>query len=277
MADKKDENISSAIAIIAGQGLLPKLIYDECIKKRIKVIIIGLKGEFNEQIFEKVEYTVLEAYNISKIFSHLRINNVTKIVIAGRVSRSNIHKLIYDQLGFKILTKIIRNGLNDNNIHSIIIKFIEENGFQIISPDKIVNKMIAPKGNITNVKIDKDQIIDIKKGVKILKKIVVSDIGQGLIIHKGLVIGVEAVEGTNELIKRCANYLDNISSGILIKLCKTHQDIKLDLPCIGPDTIKNIAKFAYSGIVLEAQRSIIISNKKSIDLANKNKIFIYGV
>ena len=273
----KNQHILSTVAIIAGQGLLPKLIYDECIKKGIKIIIIGLKGDFDEQVFQGIHYTIFKPYNISKIFRYLRDKNISRLIIAGKVNRKNIYKLVCDQLGLEIFTKIMKNGFNDNNIHSIIIKFIEDNGFKILSPDKIADTSITPRGNITNVKISHDKITDIKKGVKILKRIIINDIGQGLVINKGLIIGVEAIEGTNELLKRCTNYLDVSNNGILIKLCKPHQDIKLDLPCIGPDTIKNIARFSYSGIVLESQRSIIIDNKESIDLANKNKIFIYGV
>jgi len=85
------------------------------------------------------------------------------------------------------------------------------------------------------------------------------------------------VEGTNELISRCAKYRNRNSGGVLIKMCKPHQDKRVDLPCIGPDTIKNIAKYTYKGIVVEAKKSIILASKDTIELANENKIFIYGV
>lgn len=103
------------------------------------------------------------------------------------------------------------------------------------------------------------------------------DIGQALIINNGLVLGVEAAEGTNNLIKRCAELREEQEGGVLIKLCKPHQDKRLDLPCIGPDTIKNIAKYGYKGIVVEAKKSIMLSSAKTIKLADDNKIFIYGV
>ena len=265
------------IAIIAGQGLLPKVIYDECLKKGIKSYVIGLQGEINEQIFQGIEYDLFKPYNISQIFKHLKANNLTKVVIAGKVNRSNLSKLIFDKTGFKIFTEIIKSGLNDSNIYSKIIKYIEENGFQIVSPNEIAENILSQKGNITNTLIDKEENLDIEKGVNILRGIIAHDIGQALIINKGLVVGVEAVEGTNELIKRCAKYLGSDNDGVLVKLCKPHQDQRLDLPCIGPDTIKNIAKFSYKGIVLEAKKSIIIASKETIKLANENKIFIYGV
>ena len=265
------------VGIIAGQGLLPKIVYDECLKKGIRSKLIGLKGEINENFFQEIKYDLFKPYEISRIFNYLEENNLTKIVIAGRVNRSNLSKLIFDKFGVKIFAEIVKTGFNDNNIYSAIIKVIEKKGFKIISPNEIIEDILVQKGNITNTSISKELDSDIRKGVNILKGIMNYDIGQALIIDHGLVLGVEAAEGTNELINRCSKYKNKDNSGVLIKLCKPHQDKRVDLPCIGPDTIKNIAKNAYKGIVVEAKKSIIIASKDTIKLANENKIFIYGV
>ena len=265
------------VGIIAGQGLLPKIVHDECLKKGIRSKLIGLKGEINEIFFQDIKYDLFKPYDISHIFNYLKKNNLTKIVIAGKVNRGNLSKLIFDKIGVKIFAEIVKIGFNDNNIYSAIIKVIEENGFEIISPNEIIEDILAQKGNITNTLIDEEVDADIKKGVAILKGIIGYDIGQALIIDNSLVLGVEAAEGTNELISRCTKYKNKNNSGVLIKLCKPHQDKRVDLPCIGPDTIKNIAKNAYKGIVVEAKKSIILASKDTIRLANENKIFIYGV
>ncbi len=270
-------NKINSIGIIAGQGLLPKIIYDECLNKGIKVKIIGLKGEINEKIFKGINYDLFHPCSISNIFNYLQSNNLKNIVIAGKVKRIHLSKLIFDKIGFKIFTQIIKSGFNDNGIYSIIIKFFENHGFKIISPNTIAKDILVKSGVMTNCEIPKKQKEDIEKGVDILKGIIKYDIGQAMIINNGLVLGVEAVEGTNELIKRCFKYKDQEIGGILIKLCKPNQDKRLDLPCIGPDTIKNIAKYSYKGIVVEAKKSIIIASETTIKLANENKIFIYGV
>lgn len=272
----KNEYIEG-IGIIAGQGLLPKIVHDECIKKGIRSKLIGLEGEINEKIFQNTNYDLFKPHYISQIFKYLKQNNLTRIIIAGRVSRGNLSKLIFDRVGIKVFTEIVKSGFNDSNIYSTIIKFIERNGFKIISPNEIIEDILAQKGNMTNISINRQIKADIKKGVTILKGIISYDIGQALIINNGLVLGVEAAEGTNKLINRCAKYRNINSSGVLIKLCKPHQDKRVDLPCIGPDTVKNIAKHAYKGIVVEAKKSIILASKDTIKLAVENKIFIYGV
>ena len=265
------------VGIIAGQGLLPKMVYGECLKKGVRSKLIGLKGEINENLFQDIEYDLFKPYEIGRIFNYLEENNLTKIIIAGRVNRSNLSKLIFDKIGVKIFAEIVKTGFNDNSIYSAIIKVIEGGGFKIISPNEIIEDILVQKGNVTDILIDGELDADTRKGVDIIKGIIGYDIGQALIIDNGLVLGVEAAEGTNELIDRCAIYKNRNSSGVLIKLCKPHQDKRVDLPCIGPDTIKNIAKNAYKGIVVEAKKSIILASKDTIRLANENKIFIYGV
>jgi DUF1009 family protein len=265
------------IAIIAGQGFLPKIVYKECVKKKINCKVIGLKGEINEKLFDKSQYELFPVHNVSAIFDYLKKSDISNIVIAGRVSRKHLPKLILDKKGMMIFKEILKNGFNDSNIYFNIIKLIESEGLKIISPDCIVKDVLAPKGMINNVKITEQNGLDIDSGVEILKSIIKCDIGQALIINNGLVLGVEAVEGTNNLIKRCAKLRGLEVGGILVKLCKPHQDTRVDLPCIGLDTIKSIAKFGYEGIVLEAQKSIIIAKEEAIKFANENGIFIYGV
>ena len=268
---------NKAIAIIAGQGLLPRIVYDACVEQNIGCCVIGLSGEIDEKLFAEVDYSLFMPHNLSLIFNHLRKNDISNIVIAGKVSRKHLSKLVLDKIGLLALKEIIKNGFNDTNIYSVVIKIIEQNGFKIIPPESIAQNLIAQKGAMNDIAITEQAQYDVEKGTKILKSIIECDIGQGLIINAGLVLGVEAVEGTNELIRRCAGLRNEAMGGVLIKLCKPHQDKRLDLPCIGPDTIKNVAKYGYEGIVVEAKKSIILASAQTIKLANDNKIFIYGV
>ena len=267
----------SDIAILAGRGLLPKIVYQECINKNIKCRIIGLKGEVDESLFPGMEYDLFTPHNVSLIFKLLKEMNISNIVIAGKVSRKHLPKLILDKTGLLIFKEIIKSGFNDTSIYSVIIKFIEKEGFKIISPDSIAEDLLAKKGKINAIRITEKVKKDIDEGVKILRGIIKYDIGQALVIDNGLVLGVEAVEGTNNLIERCAKFRKSLKGGVLIKLCKPHQDRRLDLPCIGPDTIKIIVKYGYNGITIEAKKSIIIAGAQTIKLANDGGVFIYGV
>jgi DUF1009 family protein len=265
------------VAIIAGQGVFPKVLYDECVKKKINCKVIALKGEFDPYLFFGIEYKTFAPYELDSIFSYLKSIDCFNISIAGKVKRNNISKLILDKKGRIVLKEIIKSGFNDTSVYSTLINLIEKEGFKLVSPSVILESVIMKKGVITNVSPNEENMRDIQKGLEILRGIIKYDLGQGLIIHNGLVLGVEAAEGTNELLKRCSDIRDVKKGGILIKIFKPQQDSRLDLPCAGEDTIKNIAKYGYEGIVMEAEKSILLTDDKCVDFANKNNVFIYGV
>ena len=118
---------------------------------------------------------------------------------------------------------------------------------------------------------------DIERGIKLLKEVSKLDIGQALIIQNGLILGVEAAEGTNDLIKRCGIIRQkNDSEPILVKICKPNQDKRIDLPCIGDKTIEYMHDYGIKGIALESGLCLLLNKEQTLELANKYGIFIYG-
>jgi DUF1009 family protein len=103
------------------------------------------------------------------------------------------------------------------------------------------------------------------------------DVGQAVIIQEGLILGVEGVEGTDELIRRCGAYRRKGRGGILIKTCKPGQDRDLDLPTIGPETVKNCAEAGLHGIVFYAGLTLLIDPQEVADLADRHNIFVVGL
>ena len=103
------------------------------------------------------------------------------------------------------------------------------------------------------------------------------DIGQSIVIQNNIILGLEAIEGTDELIKRCHSYKKKGDKGILIKLSKYNQDSNLDIPVIGLDTVKNLKTYDYEGVFLEKNKCIIIDKDEVIDFSNENDIFIASV
>ena len=103
------------------------------------------------------------------------------------------------------------------------------------------------------------------------------DIGQSAIVEDGIVLGLEAAEGTDKLIKRCKSYKKKPKGGVLVKTCKPQQDKDLDLPTIGPDTVELCAEAGLNGIALHAHHSLLLDIEKVKDLANKHKLFVSGI
>ncbi len=262
------------IAIIAGAGDLPWAFYEICQKKRLNCKIIGLKGEVNNHNAKKIE--MFAPYEVSKILECLRSRGVENVVLLGKVGRNHIPKLVLDPIGRDLLSKIMKTGLNDSAIFSVITDLLDRNGLKIIKMEDVSDDLITTFGNISKNQMPSLLRKDIEYGIRVLKDVAKHDIGQALVIEKNLILGIEAAEGTDVLIQRCA-LLKSGNSGVLIKVCKPGQDDRIDLPCIGLNTIKSLIKHNYLGIVLESQKSIILNKPEVIKLANENGLFVYGV
>lgn len=266
------------LGIIAGGGYLPRHVYDACIEQKVEVVVIGLENETSFDIFHDVKLEKFKVYKISKIIKRLKDEGVTHVTLAGKVHRAEISRLLMDIKGAKLFAAIMTKGLADNSLLKTVMNFIEKEGFNIIAPNDLANNIVVHKGVLTKAKPSKSAQETIKEGLKILRGIANYDVGQSLVIQNGLVLGVEAAEGTDELMKRCGaiKQVDE-DKPILIKVCKPNQDKRVDLPCIGTDTIENAHISGIDGIVVEADKSLILDQDNALKLANKYKIFIVGV
>ena len=154
--------------------------------------------------------------------------------------------------------------------------FFEHYGFTVISVQDIYANitMINTENNALTKHIPSTQdLIDIEFGKKVTIALGALDVGQSVIVEDGYVLGIEAAEGTDNLIIRCAGLRKKKTGAILIKMLKQNQDMRLDLPTIGPDTIKLLANYKYGGLAID-HKTIIIDPKATIELANNCGIFI---
>ena len=134
-----------------------------------------------------------------------------------------------------------------------------------------------PAGTLTKISPTPDDYLDIDRGVQILKTLSPLDIGQSIIVQQGLVLGIEAIEGTKTLIQRCALLKREGSGGVLVKMAKTGQNKKIDLPTIGPETIEDLKKAGFVGIAAEANATQVIDYEQTIKLADEMGLFIVEI
>ncbi len=266
------------VAIIAGSGALPRHVYDGCLKQGLEPMLIGLSSNTEVERFPEVELEIFPMHAVSKVLKKMRDGGVSHVVFAGKVKRSSLSKLLLDSKGARLLANIMKAGLNDNSLLVTILEFFEKEGFTVISPEKIATDIVVKKGKLTQCEPTKEHWRDIKKGQEILRGIASYDVGQALIIQSGLVLGVEAAEGTDELIKRCGSIMNpEESGGILVKACKPKQDKRVDLPCIGLQTIHNLHGNGLVGVAIEAGAALMLDEQKTLEEADKLGIFIYGI
>ncbi|MDD2839661.1 MAG: UDP-2,3-diacylglucosamine diphosphatase LpxI [Rickettsiales bacterium] len=268
------------IGLIAGSGNLPLLIVKECEKKGIKPCIILIKGFAKEEDYKHLNYITINFGDVGKGLSFFKKNKIKYVVFAGAVKKPDVKSIWPDLKGFLLLFKLLKCKIfGDNTILQTVINFIEQEHFEILPVDSILEDTkiaqgIAGKINLAN----KDYQKDIELGIKVLRQMSDLDIGQSVVIQNSIVIGIECIEGTQELINRCGQI--KYTTGrkpILVKMKKINQTKKADLPSIGEDTIKQIKEAGFAGVAVDFENTLVIDKDKTIKLADKNELFIIGM
>ena len=187
----------------------------------------------------------------------------------------------FHAMGLKFLqieyAKLGLKALGDSDYLGAVRKMIEDEGFTLHGVHKFADNLLAPEGVIGQREPSKGDWADIVRGLEISQALGNLDIGQSIIVQEGFVLGVEAAEGTDELIRRCKHLKRKGRGGVLVKTCKPQQDTDLDLPTIGPNTVKLAAESELTGIVVHTGRSLIIDQEEVAKIADQHKIFVIGV
>ncbi|WP_367364519.1 LpxI family protein [Candidatus Tisiphia endosymbiont of Nedyus quadrimaculatus] len=262
----------SIIGIIAGNGLLPISLANSFIKQGGQCYIAALEGEANPVLYKDFTHQFFKIGMVKPIIEYFRKYDVKNIILAGGVNRPNLRSIKVDLMGSRLLARILRQKfLGDDKLLSIVTDFLEEKGFKAVSSYEILRTnndvmTIAVPSRIDNT--------DIELGIKLLDSIGCLDVGQSVIVDNGYIIGIEAAEGTDNLIERCSYLRKNSTGGVLIKMMKKGQDTRIDIPTIGAKTISNLANYGYKGLAIQKDKVIILEIERTIDLANECGLFI---
>jgi DUF1009 family protein len=259
------------IGLFLGTTDFPKLILKNLNKKKEKYFIIDLT---NKNIFKKNN----NSHNISigqfgKILKLIDEKKCNKVLFAGKIDKPKLSSLRLDFKGFYYISRIIKAyKLGDAAILKELIKILAEHGVKVISSITFNPELTLIKGSYTKLKPNKSDFISINKGIKSLEKLNSNNHVQGLVIKNSSIIAKETSKGTKKMLQLINK--SKKSQSILIKFPKKNQDLKVDLPTIGFDTLKDCKKSGVKGIVLKSKQNIFMDKKKSISFANKNNIFI---
>jgi DUF1009 family protein len=267
------------LGLIVGESSLPNLIINKLLKKNVEFLILDLT---KSNIYKKYTNSYsLKITELGKAISVLKKNNCKNVVFIGKVERPEISLLKFDRKALFYLPRLFsafKKG--DGNILKEIIKIFKENKLNVVNSMKFTPELIFKDKSINNVKLNNIDKSSISKGVRIIKSLSKFDIGQSVVINNGYVLAIEGPEGTDETIKRSLYLLKKYklkNKSILVKFPKVNQDLRIDLPTIGFDTIKNCIKANIKGIALKRSQNIILDKDKIINLVKKNNFFIISI
>ena len=237
------------------------------LKKKYFIIDFSKANKFKN---DKNSYRI-SIGKFGKIIKLIKEKQSKKVLFAGKRAKPNFSSLRLDLKGIYYMPSVIRAAkIGDAAIIKSIIKILADEGIQVISSIFFNPELSLKKGNYSKIKPSKKEIISINKGRTYFSKIDNLDHIQALVVKDGKIIAKEGREGTKNMLSK----LNPKSDGILIKLPKRKQDLRMDLPTIGLQTLKDIKKYGLKGLVLKSKKNIFLDKKKVISFANKNKIFI---
>jgi len=263
------------IGLLIGDGNLPKILIKKLQLKKIKFIVVNLSKKKNSKNF----FYNFNISQFSKIVETLKKNNCKEVILAGKVTRPRIEDIRIDFSIMKILPKIILSlKKGDSHALDFVINYLNQMNMKVVSCTKYLPELLA-ENFVNKFKLTKQDLRDVEKGKAILNHVNKKyDIGQSIIVNKGLVVGMEAAEGTDEMILKSSSIMKKINkkmpSGVLIKVPKKIQDLRVDLPTIGYNTIRNCIKIGLRGIALKKNQNIFLDQEKSLNLIKKNNFFI---
>ncbi len=262
------------IGLFLGQNDLPTEIIKKLNKKNIKYFIIDLTE--NNKFKKNKNSFLINIGKFGEILKLIKSKKCKKVIFAGNIIKPIISKLKLDLKGLFYIPRVIKaSKLGDAAILKVLIKILSENKIKVIKLNTYNPELTLKRGIYTKIKPTYDEKSEILKGIKALKKINSYNHTQAIVVRNNKIISLEKRKGTKEMIRSIPKSKNH--KGILIKLPKLKQDLRVDLPTIGLETFKDCKKAGIKGIVIKSNQNIILNKKKCIEYANKNSLFLVSI
>jgi len=271
-------DMSRTVGIVAGGGRLPIQVAAAARAAGRDVFIVGLEGFADKSLISPWSHEIIRIGSAGRILAALRDHGCRDLVLIGTIRRPSIFDLRPDQEGTRLLARVGRAAFaGDDGLLAAVIRVLGEEGFRILGAQDILNEALGPRGVLTRVGPDAKAMADIERGVAVARALGMADVGQCCVVQQGLVLAVEAIEGTDAMLARCASLARPGPGGVLVKLVKPGQERRADLPTIGPETVRGAAAAGLRGVAFEAGGAILAEREASIAAADAAGMFLLGL
>lgn len=267
-----------SLGILAGGGALPGRVAAAATAAGRPVFLVGLEGFADPAVLAPWPHRVIRMGAVGSIFNALRGQGCQDLVLIGTVRRPSLLDLRPDAEGSRMFLRIGRAAFaGDDGLLAAVIKVLGEEGFRVLGAHEILREALAPSGVLGRITPDALAMSDIARGVAVVRALGGVDVGQGCVVQQGLVLAVEAVEGTDAMLARCADLVRPGPAGVLVKLVKPGQERRADLPTLGVRTVRGAAAAGLQGIAFEAGGTLLADRDAAIAAADAAGIFLLGL
>jgi DUF1009 family protein len=283
MTDRVSD-ISSPIGLIAAGGVLPFAVADSLLARGGQPVFFALKGVCDPEKVSQFRHHWISVGQIGKAVRLLRAENCRDLIFIGTLVRPALSEIRLDWGTIRVMGHILaafRGG--DDHLLSGIGRILERDGFRMVGIKDIAPDLLMPAGCLTRKAPDQSAAADIAKGLDVLGALSPFDIGQAAVVIDGHVVGVEGIEGTDALLARIAQLRAEgrirakAARGVLVKAPKNGQDLRYDLPTLGPRTIENVTAAGLAGMAVVAGNTLVAEPQALVGAADASGLFVVGL
>jgi hypothetical protein len=283
MTDKALE-ISSPIGLVAGGGMMPFAVADSLVTRGVYPVLFPLRGACDPVQVERFRHHWISVGQYGRAVRLFRAENCRDLVFIGALVRPALSEIRLDWGTLRIIPRVLaafRGG--DDHLLSGIGGILEQDGFRMVGIKDVAPDILMPEGCLTRAVPDESAAADIAMGREVLRALGPYDIGQAAVVIDGHVVGVEDIEGTDGLLTRVARLRNEgriraeAGHGVLVKVPKSGQDLRFDLPTIGPRTVEGAAAAQLAGIATLAGNTIVAEPQAMIETADAAGVFVTGL
>jgi DUF1009 family protein len=282
--NSKALEISSPIGVVAGGGAMPFAVADSLIARGNNPVLFALRGACDPVRVERFRHHWISIGQYGRAVSLFRAERCRDLLFIGSLVRPGLSEIRLDWGTLRILGRVLaafRGG--DDHLLSGIGGILEQDGFRMVGIRDVAPDLLMPEGCLTRAAPDESTTADIARGREVLRALSPYDIGQAAVVIDGHVVGVEDIEGTDGLLARVARLRDEgrirakAPRGVLVKAPKSGQDLRFDLPTMGPRTVEGAAAAKLAGIAIVAGNTLVVEPQAMIAAADAAGIFVTGL
>ena len=243
------------LGIIAGGGTIPKMLIEHCQKLKRPFFVLAIEGNADKALIDgSVPHLWIRIGQAGTGFKKLHDEKVEEVIMIGTIKRPSFFDLLPDMRTTAFFAKIGAKALGDDGILRALVREIEAEGMTVRGVHEVMSGLLEVALALGRL-----------------------DVGQAAVVQQGLVLAVEGIEGTDELLRRSGGYKRKGAGGVLVKLRKPQQDMRIDLPTVGLQTVKRAKESGLRGIAVHAGNGLIVDEAEVVRLADKEGLFVIGV
>lgn len=294
------EKVLKEVVLIAGGGLVPVIVLEKLLQKNSLHFVIKMPdvwddyGDLDRIIKDNnVPYFNIPVLRLDTIINLVIKDKIKNIVLVGKINKLKLSfftkckifgfipffklSIIPGLHSIRLFVSILKlKNKGDNYLTEVLISYLNTLGIEVVNISEIAPEIIAGSNtSFSYVAIPQDYESDVTLGEKVIENLSSCDVGQSVIVQNGRVIGIEAAEGTDALIDRCSEFFHSYGRRpVLIKMSKVSQNLKIDMPCVGKDTIEKLVKYNFGGLAVQAKKVMILNQEEVLRIGKSSNLFI---